>query len=423
VFPGSVIRKLSHSEEVFAQYEAFTALTVKLRGLVDVDALSEAFDAVVEAHPVLASHLEQNADGGWHLVADDMLHSGIWVVDGNNGMRSENASQNAEVRLDQRLFLWNLRLTLGDEVSELTAYLHHSVGDGHHFIGLLDELFSRYTDVVTTGDPGPVIPQPAPEPLEVVLRQRGINKLGLSGFERFLPVMFAYDLPTSVKPTLVANPGSPQAVPVARVRLTEQETADLVEFSRENRVSVNTVVAAAILLTEWRLRDTPHIPIPYCYPVDLRYFLSPPVSPTESTNLVGVATYLAEIGPDTDIIDLASDIGATFRADLADGVIQQSALNFGLAFEGTPPGLPPLVFCTDVSALPAVRTPAGIELENFKGQFYCSITVPLDFYGCGISGEHMVIENHGHSPAPKEPLEAIRSLLCSIPSEYGWVME
>jgi len=419
VFPGSVIRKLSHSEEVFAQYEVFTAITVQLRGLVDVDALSEAFDALVEAHPVLASHLERGSDGSWHLVADDLLHSGIWVIDRNNMIPLANR----EFLLDQSVSLFNLRLTLGDGASELTMYFHHSMADGHHGAGLLDELFSRYTDVVDTGDPGPIIPQPAPLSMEAMLQQRGVKKLGLTGVERFLPVMFAYELPASVKPTLVATPGSPQAVPVTRIRLTEQETEDLVEFSRENRVSVNTVVAAAILLTEWRFRETPHVPIPYVYPVDLRYFLNPPVSPTEATNLVGVATYLAEIGPDTDIVDLASDIGATFRADLADGVIQQSALNFGMAFEGTPRGLPPLVFCTDVSALPAVRTPSGIELENFQGQFYCSITVPLDFYGCGISGNHMVIENHGHSPAPKEPLEAIRSMLCSIPSEYGWVME
>jgi len=419
MFPGSVIRKLAHSEEVFAQYEVFTAITVQLRGLVDVDAMAEAFDAVVAAHPVLSSHLEPNSDGGWNLVADDMLHPGIWLVDGDNAMRPGNDA----LRLDQSVSLWNLRLMLGEGRSELTMYMHHSAADGHHLAAIFDELFSRYTDVVTTGDPGPIIPQPAPASMEVVLEQRGVRKRGLSGVERFLPVMFAYELPASVKPTLISEPGSPQAVPVNRVRLSEQETADLVEFSRENRVSVNTVVAAAILLTEWQLRETPHVPIPYCYPVDLRYFLNPPVNPTDCTNLLGVATYLAEIGPDTDIVDLATDIGATFRTDLADGLIQQSALNFGVAFEGTPPGLPPLVFCTDVSALPTVRTPAGIELEDFEGQFYCSITVPLDFYGCGLSGDHLVIENHGHSPAAKEPLEAIRSLLRSIPSEYGWVME
>jgi len=415
VFSGSVIRKLSRSEEVFAQYEVFTAVTVELRGRVDADALSEAFDALVDAHPILASHLEQSPDGGWNLVDDDMLHSGIVV--------QERADDVREMTLDQTQTLLNLRLTLHDDASELTIFLHHSIADGHHGAGLFDELFSRYTDVVTTGDPGPVNPQPAPQPLEVVLEQRGVKKLGMTGVERFLPVMFAYDLPPSVKPTLVATPGLPQPVPVTRVRLSAQETADLVEFAHENRVSVNTVVAAAILMTEWRLRETPHVPIPYVYPVDLRYFLSPPVAPTEATNLVGVATYLAEIGPDTDIVDLATDIGATFRSDIADGVVQQSGLNFGVAFEGTPAGLPPLVFCTDVSALPDVRMPAGIELEGFRGQFYCSITVPLDFYGCGMSGDHLVIENHGHSPQRKDSLDAIREMLCTAPSDYGWAVE
>lgn len=417
MFPGAVIRKLSRSEEVFALYEVFTAVTVHLRGRVDADALAEAFDALVDAHPILTSHLEQSPDDGWNLVGDDMLHAGIVVDD------TTTSTGTREIELDQGVTLLNLRLTLHEKTSELTIFLHHSIADGHHGAGLLDELFSRYTDVVTTGDPGPVIPQAAPQPLEVMLEQRGVKRLGMTGVERFLPVMFAYDLPPSVKPTMVATPGLPQPVPVTRIRLSEQETADLVEFGRENRVSVNTVVAAAILMTEWRLRETPHVPIPYVYPVDLRYFLSPPVAPTEATNLVGVATYLAEIGPDTDIVDLATDIGATFRSDIADGVVQQSGLNFGVAFEGTPAGLPPLVFCTDVSGLPSIRMPAGIELESFEGQFYCSITVPLDFYGCGLSGENLVIENHGHSPQRKDSLEAIHEFLRTVPSDYGWDVE
>lgn len=417
MFPGSVIRKLSHSEEVFAQYEVFTSMTMQLHGVIDVDAFSEAFEALAEAHPVLASHLEPNPDGGWNLVADDYLHSGLIVVDGT----TESASTAAPIQLDQSLSLFNMKLTLGEPTSELTAYLHHSMGDGHHGSGLLEELFTRYTAMVTGADPGPVIPEPAPAPLEVMLEQRGVKRMGLSGVERFMPVMFAYDIPAPERPALIANPGSPQPVPVTRVQLSEQETADLADLGRENRVSVSHVVAAAILMTEWQFRDTPHIPIPYVYPVDLRYLLSPPVRPTEATNLVGVATYLAEIGPHTDIVDLASDIGATFRADLADGLIQQSALNFGVAFEGTPAGLPPLVFCTDVSAFP-IPTPAGLELGEFHGQFACSITLPLDFYGCGIQDGKMVIEHHGHIDA-EDRLEAIRSLLCTVPSEYGWVME
>lgn len=422
MFGGSVIRKLSHSEEVFAQYEVFTSMTIELHGVVDVDALSDAFDALVEAHPVLASHIEPSPDGGWNLVAEDLLHSGLCVVDGTDTKPwGAGGGPPPGIQLDQTASLLNLRLALGKGTSLLTVYLHHSIADGHHGAGLLDELFTRYTEVVTNGDPGPITPEPAPAPLEVMLESRGIRRLGVTGVERFMPVMFAYDLPPSVRPTLIAHPGSPQSVPVTRVRLTEEETTDLVQFCQDNRVSVNTVVAGAILMTEWQFRETPHVPIPYAYPVDLRYFLNPPVRPTESTNLVGVATYLAEIGPDTDIVDLATDIGATFRADLTDGLIQQSALNFGVAFEGTPPGLPPLVFCTDVSAF-HIPTPEGMQLGEFHGQFFCSITVPLDFYGCGIQDGRMIIEHHGHIPA-EEVLEAIRSLLCAVPSDYGMFME
>ncbi|AKN15842.1 acyltransferase PapA5 [Mycobacterium haemophilum DSM 44634] len=423
MFPGSVIRKLSHSEEVFAQYEVFTSMTIQLRGVVDVDALSEAFDALVETHPILASHLEQSPDGGWNLVADDLLHSGICVVDGTNGAGSGISGGQAEVRLDQSESLLNMRLTLREGGGELVLYIHHSMADGHHGAVLVDELFSRYTDVVTTGDPGPIVPQPTPLSMEAVLQQRGVKKHGLSGAERFLSAMYAYEIPATETPTVLAKPGLPQAVPVTRLWLTKQETSDLAAFGREHRLSINAVVAAAILMTEWKLRETPYVPIPYVYPVDLRYVLAPPVAPTESTNLLGAAGYLAEIGPDTDIVDLATDIGATLRADLANGVVQQSGLHFGTAFEGTPPGLPPLVFCTDATAFPTMRTPPGLVIEDIQGRFYCSVSVPLDLYSCGVYEGQLIIEHHGHIEEPGKALDAIRSLLCTVPSEYGWIME
>lgn len=418
VFPGAVIRKLAPSEEPFAQYHAFTSFTAHVRGLIDITAMSEAFDALLEAHPVFSTHLEQGPDGNHRIVANDLLHSGISVVHEENGVRAENA----EMKLDQRVSLFNLQLTLGERETHVTAYVHHSLADAHHIAGLLDELLSRYTDVVSTGDPGPVIPEPAPEPAEVMLQQRGIKQLGTSGFERFLPLLFAYELPTTAEPTYAENFWSPQAIPVTRCRLTKQETADLVTFSRNHGLSFNATIAAAILLAEWQLRDTPHVPVPYCYAVDLRFLLTPPLTATESTNVVGLASYIAEIGPDTDIIDLANDIVATFRADLADGLIHQSVLHPQI-FEGTPPGLPPLVFCTNVSTLPSPRTPANIELVDFYSQIYCAMHVPIGFYSCVVATERLTIEHHGDIPTPEKSLETIRSLLCSIPSEYGWVME
>ena len=53
MFPSSVIRKLARSEEMFAETHNFVGLGAHVKGPVDVDALSAAFDALLEAHPVL----------------------------------------------------------------------------------------------------------------------------------------------------------------------------------------------------------------------------------------------------------------------------------------------------------------------------------------------------------------------------------
>jgi hypothetical protein len=216
---------------------------------------------------------------------------------------------------------------------------------------------------------------------------------------------------------------SPQLIPVARIRLTEQETADLVEFGLANQLSLNSVVAAAILLTEWELRNTPHIPIPYLYPVDLRYLLSPPISATGSTLPMGVATYLAEIRPDTEIVDLARGIVDTFRADLSEGVIQQSPLHFSLQYQGSPAGLPPVVLCTDAGSIPALRTPEGMELDDFSSELHFPTRAPVDIYSCGTFADRLFIEHHAHLPGREKSLEAIHSLLCSLTGEDSWAME
>ena len=418
MFPGSVIRKLASSEEVFAANETYYALTVHISGPVDIDAMSDAFDALLQSHPIFAGHLEKADDGRHQIVAEDVLHPGIWIIDNHT---SESAI--AGMQLDQGQSLLNLRLKLSGGPTELTLFAHHSLADAHHAFGLLEELFSRYTDMVATGDVGPVTPQPAPVSLELLLEQRGITKQRRSGIERFFPAMFVYDLPATEKPPIPANPGAPQPIPTARIRLTEQETSDLVEFGLANQLSLNSVVAAAILLAEWGLRNTPHVPIPYLYPVDLRYLLSPPVSATGSTIPMGVATYLAEIGPDTELVDLARDIVETFRADLSDGVIQQSSLHFSLQYEGTPPGLPPLVLCTDPGSIPAVRTPPGVELDDFQNELHFPTRAPIDIYSCGTFADRLFIEHHAHLPGREKSLEAIHSLLCSVPAEDSWVME
>lgn len=404
---------------MFAQSQTYFGATVRMSGVVDTEAMSTAFDTLLQAHPVLAGHFERGSDGLHHIVADDLLHPGIWLIEGEN----VPAARAARMRLDQSVSVANVRLKLADGQAELTLYTHHSLTDGQHQFTLLGELFSLYTDLVETGGIAPLTAQPTPEPIEVLLEERGVRKQSRSGLERFMPAMFAYELPPSTKSNAGGNPALPARVPVARCQLTEQETEALVTFCRTHRLSLNAMISAAILLAEWQLRDTPHIPIPYLYPVDLRLLLTPPVDATASTNPLGVAAYLAKIKPNTELEDLARDIVETFRADLSDGVIQQSLLHFDLQYEGNPPGLPDVVIATDGGTIPGLRTPQNLTVDGVQSELLTASSAGVDLYAFVTFADQLLIERHAHTPEPERSIEAIRSLLCSIPSDDDWMAE
>src|SRR5882757_2525686 len=105
MFTSSVIRKLSRSEEIFAETQCFMGLGAHLKGPIDVDALSAAFDALLEAHPVLGGHLERGPDGRHQFVVDDLVHTGIDVV------KADDPTAEPPVHLDQSESLTQLRLT------------------------------------------------------------------------------------------------------------------------------------------------------------------------------------------------------------------------------------------------------------------------------------------------------------------------
>jgi len=410
VFPTSVIRKLAPSEDFFAETHTFTSVTLDLKGSLDIAAISMAFDTLLDIYPVYAGHVEQGADGRYQIVADDLLHPGMWIVEGDD-------EPSSAMQLDQSVSLINLRVKPADGHSELTLYVHHSLADGNHIAGLLFELFSRYTDVVTTGDPGPVSPQPAPEPIEALLEQRGIQKQQRSGLDRFIPAMFAHELPPR-RATNMTKYERPVAVPTARGRLSKPETTALVQFGRKHRLFVNNLVSAAILLAEWRVRETPHIPIPYVYNVNLRPLLEPPVTPTGGTLALGVATYLAQITPDTDIVELARDIAGTLQVDLSDGVVQQSLLHFNLQYEGTLPGLADIVLSTNIGNVAAMPTPPDLEVVGFQSQFHRASSAVIDVYGFGVVAGELLLEHHVDAAAPERSLELVLSLLRAASLEY-----
>ena len=414
MFTSSVIRKLSPSEEMFADTHNFVGLGAHVKGPMDVDALSAAFDALLEAHPVLGGHLERGPDGRHQIAVDDLLHPGMEVVE-----LDDPGDDGPPVHLDQSEALIQLRLTIRDGQMQPTLYVHHGLADGHHEFSLVEELFSSYTDLVCTGKIRPVTVHSAPDPLEAVLAKRGIQKQRRSGLERFMPAMFAYDLPPSRRAASDVKPASPLRVPMADCQLSEQETHNLIAFGRAHQLGFNGLISAVVLLAEWQLRGRTNIPVPYIYPVDLRYVLSPPLAATACANPLGVATYLAKIDHNTTVVNLARDIVETFRADLSDGVIQQSLLHFSPQYVGNPPGLPDIVMLTDSGLVPPVRTPPDVELTATHSELFFAVNAGIDMYLSKIFAGQLVIEYHTHTPEPEKSIEAIHSLLHAVAEQHA----
>lgn len=414
MFPSAVIRKLALSEEMLAETQNFVGLGAHVKGPIDLDALSDAFDALLEAHPILGARLQQDPDGRHSLVTDDLLPPGVEVVEVDDPEAEDPAP-----RFDQTESLVHLRLTVRHGQPQPILYVHHCLADGHHLYSLVEELLGYYTELVCNGSLRSVTVYPTPESIEAVLAARGIEKQQRSGVERFLPAMFAYDLPPTRRTPTNIKPSRPVRVPMVSCRLSERETNDVVAFARAHQLGLNAVISAAVLLAEWRLRGTPNIPVPFIQTVDLRYFLSPPVSATGCTNPIGLATYLAEIHEDTSVVDLARDIAETFKADLSDGVIQQSRLHFSPQYVGNPPGLPDVVMLSDNGLVPPMRTPPDVEVTASHGELYFAVGAGIDIYFSQIFGGQLMFEYHSHGPAPERSVAAIRAQLCAIAEQHA----
>lgn len=409
MFASSGIRKLARSEEMFAETQNFVGLAAHISGAVDLDALADAFDLLLQAHPVLGGHLEKASDGRYEIVLDDLMHPGIDIIE----LDGPDAEPPAPL-FDQSAALVHLRVLVRDGRVQPTLFIHHSLADGHHQFSLVEELFATYTDLVTSGSARPVAVHPAPDSMEKILADRGIEKKNRSGLERLMGAMFAYDLPPSRRAASVKNPALPQLVPMVFCTLGTEETEHIIKFCRANKLGLNALLSAVILTAEWQVRKTPNIPVPYVYPVDLRYLLSPPVSATECTNPVGIATYLAEIRKDTDIVDLARDINDTFKADIAEGVIQQSFLHFSPQYVGNPPGMPDVVMFTDNGIVPPMPTPPDMEFTGSHGELYFAVGSGIEIYTSKIFAGRLTIEYHSHGPEPEIRTSAIESLLREV---------
>ncbi|MFI6998351.1 hypothetical protein [Nocardia sp. NPDC050175] len=342
----TAVRLLAPSEEMWARLGTVVGCSVRVRGPLDLAALSDAFEALRRRYCVLGMHLEA-AEGGHMIVGPSAPLPGMSVCEGDIGDPLDG------VDLDPGRVLSGLHVVRDGDRASVTLLTYHSIADGQYALAVLDDLWSLYTDMAQ-GNTVEAVSHGYPESLETLFAESGLGNA-----EPSTPV--AID-PGSVRSN--ATERQPVSNPVVRCLLDTVATTALVEFGRRQQVTVNGLVTAAILRTEADIKNVPIAEIPYCYVVDLRTRVIPAVARTEVTNALGYANFTASRAT-TALADLARAVTAELRSELAAGVVHQAALRFPESFLKN--GRPDTVPDTNWGRIPSLRSPAGVEFEDFRG--------------------------------------------------------
>ncbi|MBL1074841.1 hypothetical protein JK358_10600 [Nocardia sp. 2] len=368
------IRSLAPSELFFAMAGAYIGYSVRVRGALDITALSTAFAALRRRYPALAATLEPE-DGGFVIVAGSGPLPGVVVTAGDLD------APISTVCADQTRALSGLHVTRDGDRSAVTLFTHHSIADGYHSLDLLADLWALYTATVH----GVAVDDAVweyPESLEKVLADRGICKADRATPPAPAPQPTEDETTTAVAPGRGPSTSRVFATTSARCRLDPAATAALLAFARRNDTTLNAVLSAVIMRVESELGGVPSDRIAYTYPVNLRSRLSPPVANPAATNPLG----FAEFTPTADLTDtvaIAHKVNDSLRNGLETNDIHQSGLSF---FENMSAAIaemaqipaserPIAIVSTNWGIVPPPHAPTHLEFEDFRSLM---IETPID---------------------------------------------
>ncbi|MFI6046403.1 acyltransferase [Nocardia sp. NPDC051321] len=351
------MRVLAPSEQRFVRHGTYTGRSVSVAGELDVAALKEAFAALQLAFPVVLCRIEEDDAGTGYLLRPGDSPIGASVADGDVetvGLPGTPVDPGTQLAyLDA--------VVSGAGRWRVTLFAHHSIADAGHCVELLSRFWGFYTDVVGSV-PITVVPQEYPQSLEWHAARRGIVAGAVSGFEDVTK-----PLPATAAPVPVGDSAPSSLARPRRTRLDEAATARIVALGHHRGVSVNGLITAALLRAYASETAGGPVPLGGLYPVDMRSRLDPRVAPAEGTNMAGLASFAAEVDPSGSVLELAQQISARLRADLASGVVQQSVLHFPDFYGPTRiHSLAGHVAITNTGAVPRFRTPAGLTLTDYE---------------------------------------------------------
>ncbi|WP_405162836.1 hypothetical protein OG203_42315 [Nocardia sp. NBC_01499] len=348
-----LVRPLAPSEMFYFRFGVYVGYSAQVRGKLHQAALSQAFEILRTAYPILSARLVLDHTSKPSIEAAPELPAAIDEVAGPTddplfGLPDLNDRASA------------IHTVLGsDDTATVTLLTHHAIADGHHSLHLLSELWNFYTACVADA---PTVPprHDYPHSLEHLLEQRGIatgpvvEPPDTDAFAAFVDADNLSSLPERI-----------------RIRLSATDTAALLATGRNHGTTINGLVSAALLAATAQSRGVDIDTLHYTYPVDLRTRLSPRIGYPEGTNVLGMAYFVAAPRSDDDLLALARAVTGTLREGLATGeLFTWSAQLMSTAAEGgfapaAEGGLSPLLVSTNWGVIPHLPTPADLVIEDF----------------------------------------------------------
>ncbi|MCF4137112.1 protein kinase [Streptomyces sp. Tue 6430] len=373
-------RALCPVESLYVGQRSRAVLSCSLRGPVDVEALSAAFDAMTQAHPTLRSRIVE-AGAGYALRLLDEDERPRLVTRTGAEDEAYAAELNAPLPVGGPLSRAVL-VSAPDGGSHLfVLVVDHTVTDGHSGIALHNALWDRYRELVegehgveASGSDTPRWPQPV---------SRLLPAADDAGTAEYLDgrVEEARRHPVELVPYDVRRPsttgravgegaggggGGEGHIEVCRLTLDAELTTRLRRTARAGGVSVHALIAATLLTTARRRLDGDGPRTLGCLsPVDLRSRLSPPLPASDMVPAVTTHLQTLEVSGTSDTLDLAR----TVHARLGDFVSRGDHFH---EMRITPeiPRNPVLqlatVIVTNMGVVPGPRLPGGLEAVDVR---------------------------------------------------------
>ncbi|OLE29012.1 MAG: hypothetical protein AUG49_00725 [Catenulispora sp. 13_1_20CM_3_70_7] len=310
---------MSASEGALAFLGVPIVLTQTVNGPLDLDALEAAVDDLFTLHPVLAGRIVL-ADGRFALRLDGSLPRPRLVRGGDLDQIG------APLQPDTPL----LRVVVREQDEErhtLAFAVHHAISDGTSAFALGDTLWRGYTAHVT--GVAPLLPPPTiglPRPVEEHFRAR-FSDAELADFlaQRAAKVR---DVTPVCLPTHAAThgvPGEENGIHIRQLRLTAEQSEQLLSAARATGISINMLVHGIALRAIHSQTDTPdEVRVMTCYStIDLRRRIKPPLPPYQLVLAASAQETVVDVGPHDHPAAIGRHVWDQLKTAVRDGTVEK----------------------------------------------------------------------------------------------------